>query len=213
MVATDTVVGIIGAVVLVAVMAGVFVYEYNNTDAEGSSMHAQEHFEEDFAGLAATQDMDGDGTPNYQDEDIDGDGTPNADDTELTQTVTVSGSVPAPSPTGAGSPYTQGFSVQNGSVHFQGSLTYARTGGVTPNMQATLTGPDGFSVTATSTSTQTSGTLTFDVAEGLAPGDYTLSIRQTGANGLVPVGQAASVTGTLEVHYATPADGGEHDDH
>lgn len=31
MVATDTVVGIVGAVVLVAVMVGVFVYEYNNT--------------------------------------------------------------------------------------------------------------------------------------------------------------------------------------
>jgi hypothetical protein len=214
MVATDTVVGIIGAVVLVAVMGGVFVYEYNNAPEASSDMESQEHFEEDFAGLSATQDMDGDGTANYLDDDIDGDGVANAQDTELTQIVAVTKNVPAPSATASGSA-TQGFTVQNGSIHFQGSLSYTRPNGAVavPNVQASITGPGGFSANGVATTSGNTVTITFDVEEELVAGDYTLTLTNTGPAGPIPAGQAASVTGNLEIHYATPADGGMHDEH
>jgi hypothetical protein len=206
MVATDTVVGIVGAVVLVAVMAGVFVYEYNNTEGgELSVAEQQEHFEEDYVGLSATQDIDGDGIQNFNDTDLDGDGLENLNDTQITQTVPVNANVAAPGPTGS-TPYTQSFTVSNGTEHFQGTLTYTRTGGTVPNIQATLTGPGGFSVTATSgTASGNSQPLTFDVQEPLAPGQYTLTLTQQPVGGALPIGQAAQVTGTLEVHYTTPA--------
>lgn len=205
MVATDTVVGIVGAVVLVAVMAGVFVYEYNNTEAGPLSVEQQQkHFEEDYAGLSATQDIDGDGIQNFNDTDLDGDGVENSEDTQITQTVRVSATVAAPSPTGS-TPYTQTFMVSNGTEHFQGTMTYTRTGGTVPNLQATLSGPSGFdTVTATSSTSGNTATMSFDIAEPLPPGQYTLTISQLPAGGVLPVGQAATVTGTLEVHYATP---------
>lgn len=207
MVATDTVVGIVGAVVLVAVMAGVFVYEYNNTEGGASSIEEmQEHFEEDYAGLSATQDIDGDGIQNFNDTDLDGDGVNNTEDTEITQTIPVSANVAAPSPTGS-APYTQSFTVGNGTEHFQGTLTYTRTNGAVavPNVQATLSGPSGSStVTATSTTSGNTVTLTFNVEEPLEPGQYTLTLTNTAPAGPIPVGQPATVTGTLEVHYATP---------
>jgi hypothetical protein len=206
MVATDTVVGIVGAVVLVAVMAGVFVYEYNNTDAGAMSIEEQqEHFEEDYPGLVALQDIDGDGEPNFNDTDLDGDGVDNPEDTQITQTVPVDANVAAPGPTGA-TPYEQPFTVSNGTEHFQGTLTYTRAaGGVTPNVQATLSGPSGFSpVTASSTNSGNTYTLTFDIEEPLPPGEYLLTLTQQSAGGVLPIGQAATVQGTLEVHYATP---------
>lgn len=206
MVATDTVVGIVGAVVLVAVMAGVFVYEYNNTEGGATSIQEQqEHFEEDYDGIAATQDIDGDGIQNFNDTDLDGDGINNTEDKQITQSVPVNANVAAPSPTGA-SPYTQSFTVSNGTEHFQGTLTYTRAaGGVVPNVQATLSGPSGFStVTASSANSGTTYTLTFDIAEPLPAGQYTLTLTQQPAGGVLPVGQAATVTGTLEVHYVTP---------
>lgn len=212
MVATDTVVGIVGAVVLVAVMAGVFVYEYNNEPSAGSDLREQEHFEEDFLGLAATQDMDGDGTANYQDDDIDGDGVANPDDAELSQTVAVTQNVPAPGPGGPGTS-SVAFTVQNGTIHLMGALSYTRPNGAVavPNVQATITGPNGFSQgSGTPTVSGNTVTIPFDIEEELAPGEYTLTLTNSGAAGPLPVGQAASVTGNLEVHYAAPADGGDH---
>src|ERR1041385_3207350 len=93
MVATDTVVGIVGAVLLVAVMAGVFAYEYNNPATADASTDAGQKstFTHDarFAALNATDDIDGDGTPNYKDADLDGDGVSNANDTEVGVTIKV----------------------------------------------------------------------------------------------------------------------------
>ncbi len=216
MVATDTVVGIVGAVVLVAVMAGVFVYEYNNEDAGASELQEQEHFEEDFLGLDASQDMDGDGVPNYQDDDIDGDGIANASDDSLSTVFAVSGSVGQATPTSQGTPYTQSFAVQNGSEHLQGSVSYQRTSGTvaSPSLQATITGPDGFSAQATSTTSGNTVTMTFDVSEEMPAGEYTLTISNVALAGPLSVSPGAtSVTGNLELHYATPADGGEHEEH
>lgn len=51
MVATDTIVGIVGAVVLVAVMGGVFAYEYNNVpDDGGEEMPPIDHLMEEASG-------------------------------------------------------------------------------------------------------------------------------------------------------------------
>lgn len=211
MVATDTVVGIVGAVVLVAVMAGVFVYEYNNApETEDSVAEQQQHFEEDYAGLAALQDLDEDGTPNWNDTDIDGDGTDNANDTMLSRTIPVNANVAAPSPTGS-TPFTLRFNVVNGTESFVGALTYSRgPGGVTPNVQGSLSGPSGFdTVQAASTNTGSQYTLSFNIQEPLPPGEYTLTLTQQPAGGLVPAGQAASVTGNLEIHYVSP-EGGAH---
>lgn len=205
MVATDTVVGIVGAVVLVAVMAGVFVYEYNNTEAGPLSVEQQQkHFEEDYAGLSATQDIDGDGIQNFNDTDLDGDGVENSEDTQITQTVPIDATVPAPSATAAGS-FELPFTVSNGTEHLQGTLTYSRPNGqvAVPNVQATITGPGGFSVTGSSSGT-TAMTITFDLEEPLAPGSYTLTLTNTGPAPGIPLGQAATVRGALEIHYVTP---------
>src|SRR5688572_20840856 len=116
MVATDTVVGIVGAVLLVAVMAGVFAYEYNNPVEDVPDDSSQRsHFEEDYVGLSAGDDLDGDGTANYLDDDIDGDGSPNDGDDMLNVLVPVSGSIGSNTPAGPSQPFTVDFDVGNGS--------------------------------------------------------------------------------------------------
>lgn len=207
MVATDTVVGIVGAVLLVAVMAGVFVYEYNNPVEEGSAdAEARAHFEEDWPGISAGDDLDGDGTPNYLDSDLDGDGTPDVDDDMLAVLVPVSGGIGSGSPVAPSTPYTVDFSVGNGSEHLGGTITYARTGAAAlglPTFAARIVDSDGETVAqATSTTSGNTVTMTFDVQEPLPAGDYTVEVTQPNAG---PGGQFA---GTLEVHYTTPEGGG-----
>lgn len=209
MVATDTVVGIVGAVVLVAVMAGVFVYEYNNAP-EGASgaEEMQEHFEEDYPGLMALQDIDEDGTPNWNDTDLDGDGVDNVNDTMVARTLPVNVDVAAP--TGAATTQSFTFQVVNGSESLGGSVSYTRSpGGQVPVVSATLEGPSGFE-SRTLNFVASGSTYTADVVveEPLPAGTYTLTFRNQGPGGLVPVGQAATVTGNLEVHYASPEGGG-----
>lgn len=87
MVHSDTIIGIVGAVVLVAVMVGVFVYEYNNVETDGGDFAAR------FPGLDPDGDLDGDGITNAMDDDIDGDGTPNADDATTTRAFSDSGAL------------------------------------------------------------------------------------------------------------------------
>lgn len=214
MVATDTVVGIAGAVVLVAVMAGVFVYEYNNAPADADNPAIrQQHFEEDYPGLSANDDIDGDGVANFEDDDLDGDGTANAVDSDVGVVVPVSATVAVPPPTGGQGPaFTVTFRVGNGTEHFQGALTYTRAaGGVFPNVAATLSGPAGFDqVQATSTNSGSTYTLAFDIQEPLPAGEYTLTLRQQPTGGLVPVSQEANVAGDLTIHYAAPAEPHDH---
>ena|SRR5688572_1280351 len=211
MVATDTVVGIVGAVLLVAVMAGVFVYEYNNpASAESGAEAEQAHFEEDWPGLSATDDLDGDGTANYEDPDLDGDGTADVDDEMLAVEVPVSGSVGQGTPVSPSSPFTKDFAVGNGTEHLGGTITYTRTGAAAlglPTFAARITDDSGETVaTATSTTSGNTVTMTFDVDEPLAFGTYTVEVTQPGP------GPGGSFSGALEVHYATPAGGGhEHD--
>jgi hypothetical protein len=204
MVAKDTVVGIVGAVILVAVMAAVFVYELNNQPDEVTSGEAAsiEDFEEHYPDLNATDDLDGDGKANFEDADLDGDGTNNTEDEDVAVTLPVSAEVAAPTASGS-TPYTMTFTVGNGSESLQGQLSYTRmAGGLAPNVQGRITGPDGFEAAASSSGSGTSYTLTFEVTEPLPPGEYTLTLTQEPAGGLLPAGQPATVTGELEIQYA-----------
>ena len=207
MVATDTVVGIVGAVLLVSVMAGVFVYEYNNPATEGSSDdEARAHFEEDWPGLSASDDLDGDGQLNYQDDDLDGDGTTNLDDDMLAVAVPVSGSVGQNTPVTPSAPFTKEFDVANGTEHLGGMLTYTRTGAAAlglPTFAARIVDENGETVaSATSTTSGNTVTMTFDVDEPLVAGTYTVEVTQP------TPGPGGSFNGALEIHYSTPAGGG-----
>lgn len=207
MVATDTVVGIVGAVLLVAVMAGVFAYEYNNP-AEGGSQEAEAraHFEEDWPGISAGDDLDGDGTANFEDADMDGDGTQDVDDDSLAIEVPVSGSIGASTPVAPSQPFRVEFTVGNGTEHLEGTIGYTRTGAAAlgvPTFAARIVDADGETVaTATSTTSGNSVSMTFDVQEPLLAGDYTVEVTQPGP------GPGGSFTGALTVHYATPEGGG-----
>jgi hypothetical protein len=212
MVATDTVVGIVGAVLLVAVMAGVFVYEYNNPVEETTGeAAARAHFEEDYAGLSAMDDIDGDGTPNYMDPDLDEDGVANEDDDMLAVQVPVSGSIGSSTPLAPSQPFTAAFKVGNGTEHLGGTITYTRTGAAAlglPTFAARIVDGSGDTVaSATSTTSGNTVTMTFDVEEPLVAGDYRVEVTQATS------GPGGSFSGSLEIHYLTPAGGGHaHDD-
>ena len=86
MASTDTVVGIVGAVLLAGIMVAVFAYEYANpATPEGpppDSTHLrQATFAQEFPALNATDDIDGDTVPNYNDTDLDGNGIADANQT------------------------------------------------------------------------------------------------------------------------------------
>src|SRR5688572_1405226 len=156
MVATDTVVGIVGAVLLVAVMAGVFVYEYNNP-AEAEDLTPEGRmaaFEGQYEGMSATDDVDGDDTPNYEDDDLDGDGTPNANDTATATAFSMNGQL-GPAGTAVSMPIYAG----NGTVHIMATVTAALAVPnplVSGNLIIQLVNPDG-SVVADATITPGSG--------------------------------------------------------
>ena len=207
MVATDTVVGIVGAVLLVAVMAGVFVYEYNNpVEEESGDAEARSHFEQDYAGLSAADDLDGDGAANYLDDDIDGDGLANGQDDMLAVAVPVSGVIDASTPASPSPAFTAAFRVGNGTEHLAGTITYTRTGAAAlglPTFAARIVDGGGQTVaSATSTTSGNTVTMAFDVEEPLAAGGYTVEVTQPTA------GPGGSFSGSLEIHYSTPAGGG-----
>src|SRR5688572_28436495 len=119
MVATDTVVGIVGAVLLVAVMAGVFAYEYNNPVAAedpGSEGGMRAAFASAYPGMSADDDVDEDGQANNADDDLDGDGTPNAADSDVS-VHSEAGAVLGPAAGPSNPSFSHTFVVGNGSVH------------------------------------------------------------------------------------------------
>jgi len=146
MVATDTVVGIIGAIVLVGVMAGVFVYEYNQSEPPVDDGDTPPTFQETYPFLNATEDIDGDGTRNDNDTDLDGDGILNADDEAVNTTFAMTGSLGAdPGPTSEFS-LSLGFPVGTGNAHTVVTATWSvalGTGVPQPNLGARLVLPDG----------------------------------------------------------------------
>ncbi len=207
MVATDTLVGIVGAAVLFAVMAGVFVYEYNNTPEVNGGGNGNNggnlSFAEQYPFLDPVQDIDGDGTPNGVDDDVDGDGVSNASDNET---------VVGPKSIGSGSLGPQvgdvvapsvslQFMVGNGSSHVTATITVssaASQGPVTGNFQVMLVDPSGATVaTANSAApfTQTSFTLESKMDSDPEPGTWTVRISQNSA------GSGGNVAGTATIHY------------
>lgn len=81
---SDTLIGIIGSILLIGIMVGVFAYEYNNVDDVDQDEIRKEAFNKgQYGHLHAEGDLDGDGVPNFKDADLDGDGTSNGDDATL----------------------------------------------------------------------------------------------------------------------------------
>ncbi len=194
MAATDTVVGIIGAVLLAAVMVGVFVYEYNNapdgTTGKGGMDNASrlDAFKHDarYKALNATGDLDHDGQQNYLDWDIDGDNLNNTKDNETVYAPPAfTGSAPAPTPPamqGADSTaMTLVTEMGVSKVHFTITWTIATPSQisgqvVTPNLTLKVNHPDGDSESCNSkTYSGTQGTCSFDTSEAEV-GAYTFTV-------------------------------------
>ncbi len=176
--------GIVGAVVLVAVMVGVFAYEYNNAPvATNGEEAAKASFLSDYPGLNATGDLDGDKTLNFQDADLDGDRLNNSADASIAVAVPLSGTV-AQATTAAQSVNLQ-VQVEAGIEMFTASITYdlvapqpAALAPAIPTFQFTLLDASGASIASGSnTYSGQSGTNTLEVDGGeLLPGTYTLRV-------------------------------------
>jgi hypothetical protein len=201
MVATDTIVGIVGAVVLVGVMAGVFFYEYNQASADGNGDGTDTRladFKAAYPALNATEDLDRDDVVNYLDDDIDGDGIANGEDDAMMVNGTIEGTLMGGVGT-ATSEWVLFFG--QGNVHFHADLRYARLpGGVAPDLRFELLAPDG-SLVAESRVTPpgpTGGNTVEEImVEAPQPvGDYTLRVT-------APQGSpSTSFTGTWAITYS-----------
>lgn len=206
MVATDTVVGIVGAVLLVAVMAGVFAYEYNNPidgAAEGSEADLRGHFAEAYPGLSADDDIDGDGSANWNDTDVDGDGTPNAADSDVSVHSEMSGTLgPA---AGAVNPRLElGLTVGNGSVHVTSTVTVSAQVAnplFSGNFVLELLRPDGTVADNQASAPGGPSTFTLQTQEGdeIPAGTWTVRVSQNQA------GTGGNVQIAADVHYPEPA--------
>ncbi len=204
---TDTVVGIVGAVVLVSVMVGVFAYEYNATDSVDNNSGpnvSMATFNETYPGLSATGDMDSDGIPNHEDSDIDGDNTPDADDDQLTFTADLSGTVAAS--VASVQSDTKTFHVDEGATAIRISITYDRplplpdAVGAQPGLNFGLVDPVGQSYDGVQSPTAAGSstvTITYDLASApFLAGDWTFS-----ASSNLLVAPAMSYTADLSVDY------------
>lgn len=188
MAATDTIVGIAGAVLLAAVMVGVFVYEYNNAPAAAPTGDAAlvDHFKEDYPALNATGDLDGDHVPNFKDNDMDGDGIDNLNDTTILYVARFTGTMPAPTPPAqASAPVEFHLHVDPGANGAVFTLYYNTTtpGPLprAPQLDLSVTGPEGNAGSSpTASQAQQSRAVTVVInAEALAAGDYTIKVTQS----------------------------------
>ncbi len=208
---TDTVVGIVGAVVLVSVMVGVFTYEYNNaSDAnevdggDGASMTA---FNATYPDLSASDDLDGDGTPNHMDDDLDGDGIPNEADDAVSVSSVVDGTVAQSA--GTASADSQTFVLGEGAQSFTLTLTYDRPTPLpaqqAPRIDWELIDPNGiteYNIEETDAAAPSSTvTVTIEFGGDLEPGEWTLTATSTSL-----VSTEMSYSGELVVGYAGAAD-------
>jgi hypothetical protein len=205
MVASDTLVGIVGAVVLVAVMAGVFVYEYNNPTTNGSGDMSDKHhlFMDTHPALNATDDIDQDGIPNVDDDDLDGDGIPNGNDTDVVRKVPTPGNRPqvAPGSTDAGAVFP--LYVGEGAVRIEGTLTYNTT---TPSpapadkvLSVVVRNAEGQTVAAgTATRSGTTVTVLYATKDAVPAGNYTIVVS------LNAPATATAFNGAAFVHYPAP---------
>ncbi len=163
-------VGIVGAVVLVSVMVGVFVYEYNNVDEQPLP---DSEFHERFPTLNATGDMDCDGTPNAEDDDMDGDGTPNDEDDSSSVHQMTTGSLGPGTPANINS-VSHGFCVDAGNLGGTVDVTVDPNAATPGGFEIVLTFPDG-------TEDVRSGIgVSFTLDADAAQGSYTVTVRTSG---------------------------------
>ncbi len=199
---SDTIIGIVGAVVLVAVMVGVFAYEYNNApepmDGDGGEMTEAEKmaaFEAAYPGLNATDDIDNDLAPNYNDTDFDGDGRDNDVDNETMVHKTFNGNVaarmnPTTNPANSATQFVIGQGHKGGTVTVEWTFTALPAGSPPDELVVSITGPG--DVTCDNTQ---NGVATCDLGAA-TPGKYTIEVRH--ANQLA---QEHSFTGEYHVMY------------
>lgn len=203
---SDTVIGIIGAVVLVGVMVGVFAYEYNNVDSDDEPTEAEERamqqaaFNETFGALDPDGDLDGDGTPNYAETDLDDDGIPNEEDDrfQFERSFDAGGAVSG-APSFAG--YALNFEAEEGLGHVMLRLSHderlaADQTVLALNVQLTANGE-----TRSATAVTSGGVTTYTLdLEDVGPGTYALSVTPFAVAG-VSLDPGTTVTGSLEFHY------------
>ncbi len=202
---SDTIIGIVGAVVLVAVMVGVFAYEYSNApedagpaidpESEEGKMAA---FSSTYPTLNATDDIDGDGEANYMDDDIDGDGVPNAEDNmTCVCAMSIGGTVAATSPTNTNPADTSNtFTIHQGATGGMATVTWT----VTRAPGGTLVGDLSVSIQGAAACTKMDGTGDARMAmcdlTGLEPGTYTIRVSHASA-----VAQQKAFSGSYDILY------------
>ncbi len=197
---SDTVIGIVGAVVLVAVMIGVFAYEYNNapedvgnTPDPTTPAGQMALFAAAYPELNATDDIDLDGTPNYMDDDIDGDGMNNtADDDGVVVVFNLGHNAPAHTNAAGSGPYSAGQPFALG-VGYAGVSVEVNHGGGNPGNTARVQADAGDVGTCTTTQTLD---CAFTNTGDAATGEYNLRLRQAQLNP-----NALPVTVTVTVTY------------
>ena len=204
MVATDTVVGIVGAVVLAAVMVGVFAYEYNNAPEDlpggtGGGDDRLAQFRTHYPLLNATGDIDGDGMANLDDADLDNDGIDNGNDTTVAVSIPFSGTgQPGASPV----THTKEFQVQEGMAGLEVVLSYNSTTPAplppSPAISFTVDGPEARVGTSNAAAPATGSTAyqpRFSTEESLAPGAYKVTVTMAGP------APSTGYTGRIVVSY------------
>ncbi len=177
MAASDTVVGIVGAILLVGVMVGVFAYEYSNAPDDGSgdgtdpdTQASIDAFQDAYPGLDPEGDIDGDGNPNHSDTDMDNDGVPDTEDDAIEVEFFFSGGPTSAAALNQADIAQRGFIAQEGVSFVQ--VDFEASGldpaGLTVDLELEITDPVGAS--------QTIGAGSGHGANGPA-GDWELVVR------------------------------------
>lgn len=212
MVATDTVVGVVGAVLLAAVMVGVFVYEYNNAPAGPANDDAGKAvtFAANYPNLEAEGDLDGDGMANFKDPDMDNNGVPDANQTgDLVVRFPFDGSVPAAAPPAMSSSMTSApIPVHEGNTRIEYTVYYNSTTPApanTPQLAASLSdGGDPVAGTHQPPANgETAGRVTYSSESGFAAGNVTLTVTASNALPLPGATGATPFKAVLLFYYGS----------
>lgn len=204
MAATDTVVGIVGAVLLAGIMVAVFVYEYNNPPSPGgppdptlTDEQRVAQWSQDYPGLAAKEDMDLDGTPNYNDTDMDDNGEVDVNQTgDLRIVIPVAYTNPAAARDAKAYPVT----ILSGAYKVDGYLNWTTPAPAplnVPTFSCSFQKEGGTPATCQGSSapTDTSHHRTFSIPSDVAAGAYTFTVT------VAQPGPQASYTGAIVVNY------------
>ncbi len=199
---SDTVIGIVGAVVLVAVMVGVFAYEYNNVEEPtGDDRTEQEQrmdrFNSTYPALDPFGNIDDDDLLNWEDDDIDGDDVDEDwgnNDTVIAVVWDLSHNAPQYTNPLENGPLSggEGFVVGQGYVGISGAVSHG--GGIQDTARVQAVGGD-----AGGCQTDDSHECQWNVGTVASVGPHTLQLRQTAVNN-----NALATTVTVTVLYPPP---------